>query len=57
MALLIMEVGKAINPPTHLIAYDGHTPIGFRIDPFANRDTAVSTPHLTMLAVIGEEIT
>jgi hypothetical protein len=56
MALPIMEMGKVINPPTHFIAYDRHTPIGFCIDPFANRDAAVSTLHLTMLAVIGEEI-
>jgi hypothetical protein len=57
MALLVMEVSKVIHPPTHFIGYDGHTPIGFRIDPFANRDAAVSTLHLAMLAVIGEEIT
>jgi hypothetical protein len=57
MALLVMEVRKVIHPPSHFIAYDRHTPIGFRIDPFSDGDAAVSTLHLTMLAVIGEEIT
>lgn len=56
MPLFVVKMGKVINPPPHFIGHDGHTPIGFRIDPFANRDAAVSTLHLAMLAVIGEKV-